>query len=318
MDQLLRDHPLIDRVFLADQILELGALEFDIAFVIDKSLRASGLLRWIKTSQVHGFLADAMTGAIKPANPEAWELWELGLSNQKKFFDNRKTENQLVAEALGLEYRKDEYSIVLSEKELIESRRRSLSWRVDPSQPILGFNTGCGPMMPAKKWTVEFHRQVLEDLLRAGFKNFVLLGGPEDAERNRRIAEGLPVMESPIGRGLRDGAVSVAACDLVITGDSLGMHLAIAFKRFVIAWFGPSCPQEIELFGRGIKLHADVPCSPCWKRHCQQTTMCYDRVSRPEILRAVQEGTKWWNQEAHKHREELRQRRTRELPDALF
>ena len=43
-------------------------------------------------------------------------------------------------------------------------------------------------------------------------------------------------------------AVTVAACDMVVSGDTLGMHMAIARGKFVVAWFGLSCAQEIDLF----------------------------------------------------------------------
>ena len=164
-------------------------------------------------------------------------------------------------------------------------------------QPVIGFNTGCGPLMPAKKWTVEFHRQVIKNFLDQGYKNLVLLGGASDAERNLAIGQGLPVIQSPTHLGLRDGLVSIAACDLVLTGDSLGMHMAIALKKFVIAWFGPSCAQEIDLFDRGVKLQTSLACSPCWKRHCAKTEMCYDHVSSHEIDAALAKGLVWWTQQ---------------------
>jgi heptosyltransferase-2 len=56
--------------------------------------------------------------------------------------------------------------------------------------------------------------------------------------------------------------------DVVITSDTLGMHLAIAAKKKIVALFGPTCPQEIDLYGRGAKLFKSVSCSPCYKQTC--------------------------------------------------
>lgn len=295
MHFLLQTHPLIDRVMTSHNLVELAALQFDVGFVIDKSLRASGILKSTKVDAVFGFVADSQTGAIVPATAAAEELWSLGLSNHKKFFENQKTENQLVIEALELgPYRHDEYSVVLSECDEMKSQQRQLQWRRDSSQPIVGLNTGCGPLMPAKKWTVEFHRQVIAHLRTVGLANIVLLGGPEDTERNLAIGQGFNVFSSPTTHGINDGAASVAACDLVITGDSLGMHLAIAFKKFVVAWFGPSCSQEIDLYERGVKLIAEVECNPCWKKVCHEKIMCYDRVPVEKVIAAVRQGQEWW------------------------
>src|SRR5690606_3919172 len=106
----------------------------------------------------------------------------------------------------------------------------------------------------------------------------VLLGGREDREDHVEIARQTSVILSPTDRGLRDGLISMGACDLVFSGDSLGLHMAIALRKWVVAWFGPTCEQEIDLYGRGVKLRTKAHCSPCWKRDCQQPVMCYDQV----------------------------------------
>jgi heptosyltransferase-2 len=300
-DQLLKNHPRLDRVLTTSpaDLLVLKALRFETAFVIDKSLKAIGVLASTQAKEILGFVADE-NQAIAPANPEAEELWSLGLSNHKKFFVNRKTENQLIAEALRLSpYAHDEYDLPLSalEKNAVKIRRDQL--RLNPHQPVIGFNTGCSDVIAAKKLTVSAHRRLIQELLAKGYENLVLLGGPEDTQRNREIGEGLAVFQTPTALGLRDGLVSVAACDVVVTGDSLGMHMAISQKKYVVAWFGPTCAHEIDLYGRGEKILADVPCAPCWKRTCSKTSMCYDQVRIEEILAAVEKGceTPAWRDE---------------------
>lgn len=299
-DQLLRNHPLIDRVLVTttEDLLQLSALQFDVAIVIDKSLKASGVLKITQAREVFGFRADPQTGAILPLSLAAHELWSLGLSNQKKFFENQKSEVQLMVEAFELSRHglKPEYNLPLSEPEKKLAEKRNSQWKLNPDQPVIALNTGCSAVIAAKKLTVEFQREILQKLIQLGYENLVLLGGPEDTQRNQRIAQDLPVFQSPTDLGLRDGLVSVAAVDVVLTGDSLGMHLAISQKKFVIAWFGPTCAQEIELYGRGVKLQSQAPCAPCWKRSCDQTQMCYDRVSLNEILQAIRQGQQDWQQ----------------------
>jgi heptosyltransferase-2 len=150
--------------------------------------------------------------------------------------------------------------------------------------------------LPAKKLSVDGHRQLIRFLLRdARFEGcpIVLLGGPEDTERNAEIAKDLPVIQSPTTRGLRDGLISVEACDLVFTGDSLGMHMAIGLRKWVVAWFGPTCAQEIDLYGRGQKIRTFASCSPCWKKACGMERMCYDQVHFAQGLQALAEGLEW-------------------------
>jgi heptosyltransferase-2 len=296
--RLLANHPRIDRVLTSshEDLLQLRALEFDLSFVIDKSLKAAGIQTLVKSDWTYGFSVDSRTGAIVPATPAARELWELGLSDQKKFFENKKPETQLLIEALELgPFQRDEYELHLSATEKSEALLRRQQWMKDSTQPIIALNTGCSNVIAAKKWTVEFSRRVIQELSGAGYRNLVLLGGPEDTLRNQQIANQLPVISSPTELGLRDGLVSTEACDLIITGDSLGMHLGIAQRKYVIAWFGPTCAHEIDLYGRGeILLSAaqteKSACGPCWKRSCDKSLMCFDRVDIKEVIAAVARG----------------------------
>ncbi len=291
-DQLLKHHPLVDRVLTTktDDILSLAALEFDVAFVIDKSLKAAGILKHTTVDQVFGFRADSRGGAILPATAAAEELWQLGLDNHRKFHVNQKPETQLMVEALELgPFARDEYSLAMTLTEEAEARRRHNEWRED-KEFVLGLNTGCSSVIPYKKLTVEFQRELIQTIQKELNVSLVLLGGPEDTERNAQIATGLSVISSSTAAGLRDGLVSVAACDMVLTGDSLGMHMAIALKKHVVAWFGPTCAQEIDLYERGEKILSAATCAPCWKRLCDKPTLCYDQVSLREIIGALKRG----------------------------
>ncbi|MCB0421448.1 MAG: glycosyltransferase family 9 protein, partial [Bdellovibrionales bacterium] len=207
----------------------------------------------------------------------------------------RKAETQLMVEALELgPFQRDEYIVQLTLTELQEVRRRRSLWSGDRKAPLVGINTGCAGTIPAKKLSIEGHRMLIRQLTKKfPHCKIVLLGGPEDDQRNRTIGKNLPVIQSPYCSGLRDGIVSVAACDLVISGDSLGMHMSIALKKWIVAWFGPTCDHEIDIYDRGVKVLADVNCSPCWKRSCDATVMCYDRVNFETVCEGVEKGLQW-------------------------
>lgn len=289
---LLKNHPGIDRVLTTSEadLLQLSALQFEVAFVIDKSLKAAGVVKRTSVDQVFGFEVDPRHGAIVPATKAAEELWELGLNNHKKFFVNTKAETQLMIEALELgPFHRDEYWLPLTNQEAKEAEARRAQWlQNSKKKTVLGINTGCSPVIPYKKLTVSFHREIIQRVQKEMPEaSIVLLGGPEDTKRNQEISEGLDVICSATESGLRDGLTSVAACDVVLTGDSLGMHMAIAQKKQVIAWFGPTCAHEIDLYDRGKKILAQSPCSPCWKRTCEKSIMCYDQVSLEEVINAL-------------------------------
>jgi heptosyltransferase-2 len=289
---LLAENPLIDRVLTTDaeDLLKLSVLEFDIALMIDKGQKSAGVLKLTQADVVYGFSVDPRSGAVLPATHAARELWEIGLSDRKKFVENSKTETQLAHEALELgPWVRDDYVLRLSESEKREAHLRRQSWAAN-GEIVIGLNTGCSGVIPYKKLTIEKHRELIVLLSATPGVRVVLLGGKEDAERNERIAFGLPVIQSPTGAGLRDGIVSVSACDIVLTGDSLGMHLAIALGKWTVAWFGPTCSHEIDLYDRGVQVLSAASCGPCWKRSCSRSTMCYDLVSIDDLVRGIQLG----------------------------
>ena len=292
---LLANNPYVDRVLTtsSSDLLELSALQFARTYVLDKSLKAGGVLRQTRYGQLHGFRVDPLSGVILPATPAASELWEIGLDDHRKFHVNKKTEAQLLLEAMDLgPFRRDPYVVRLANWEEQEVRDRRKSWLSD-GEFLIGINTGCSTTIPYKKMSVQTHRELVAALNRNPRLRVVLLGGPEDSGRNRLIGEGLQVIQSPTEAGLRDGLISVAACDVVVTGDSLGMHMAIGLNKWVVAWFGPTCSHEIDLYDRGVAVQSSVACGPCWKRSCFQTKMCYDQVPVNDLLDGVRKGISW-------------------------
>ena len=289
---LLQENPFVDRVLSTelDDVLALSTLSFDIALNLDKSLKSVGILRKTDFDILYGFTADA-NGAIVPATAAAEELWHIGLDDERKFFINQKAETQLLVEALELgSFARDGYVLRLNAEEKRQSTERKMQW-APGGEMIVGINTGCSGVLPHKMLSIGNHRALLQLLREIPDIRLVLLGGGEtDAIRNQRIGYGLPVVQSNCQGGLRDGLVSVAACDVVISGDSLGMHMAIALRKWVVAWFGPTCAQEIDLYDWGVKVASHASCSPCWKRHCTKNPMCYDLVDLRQIVDGVRKG----------------------------
>lgn len=289
--KLLAGHPRLDRVLStsSEDLLKLSVLEFDFAYVVDKSLKAAGVLRGTRVDVVRGFVAEP-SGAIVPATEAARELWEIGLDDHRKFHVNQKPEIQLATEALELgPWRRDGYDLPLSEVERVVREARHREWSAEGKKLVVGLNTGCSEVIAAKKLTIEAHVELIRRLGERGVA-CVLLGGPEDAARNDEIARRIQVQRSPENEGLRDGLISVAACDAMITGDSLGMHMGISQGIWVSAWFGPTCAHEIEFYGRGEAVRAAAGCSPCWKRSCHKDPMCYDLVNLDELVEVTMRG----------------------------
>jgi heptosyltransferase-2 len=138
--------------------------------------------------------------------------------------------------------------------------------------------------------TIHQHITLIRMLSDVPGIKLVLLGGPEDTVRNAEIARRADgaVLSTPTAEGLRRGLCYENVCDVVISGDSFGLHAAIGLRKHVIVWFGVSCPQEIDLFDRGMKfIPAGLECSPCWKRECPYNLECIQMIDLDGIAREV-------------------------------
>ncbi len=305
--RLLDNNPYLDAVYSwgPESWLVLGQLEFDLVLNVDKSVRSCAFTMSLSAGEKRGFGLDR-NGAIVPLNRQADYNYRLGLDDALKFRKNTLTVPELLAGELALPYRRDEYTLVLSpaEEAFCDSYRQSSGLPPRNSrngEVIVGFNTGCSELYPNKKMTIDQHVTLIERMSRMPGVHPVLLGGPEDTERNAEIARrvGSKAIPTPTEEGVRRGLCYINLCDLVVSGDSFGMHAAVGLKKHVIVWFGVSCPQEIELYGRGIKLvPAGLDCSPCWKRQCPYNLECIAMIDLDAIVREVERFQKEGNRAA--------------------
>lgn len=297
---LLANNPLVDRVLVLaeDTTAVLAALEFDVALCPEKSLPAGALMRLARAADKRGFTIDD-AGNIAPITGAAHELFRHGLNNEEKFFVNTKSSQRLAAEACGLDHSHDRYVLVMDDAERQQAREDRRIANVGDDEVLVGWNTGCGPRYPYKRLEVadqvDLMAKAWSRLQRPERVRFALLGGgQEDQSRNARIAAELatrriPVFETPCTGGLRRGVAAVAACDMVVTGDTLALHLAIAQRKPVVTWFTITCHQEIDLYGRGIKVLADVACRPCWLQACSLPRKCFRSLPWGPLAAAVAE-----------------------------
>ena len=284
---LLENNPFVDMVFHYDfeSISILSNMEFDYVMNVDKSMRTGALALSVMAKNRLGFGINK-DGKIIPLNDGAEYNYRLGMDNHLKFKVNKKTGQEYLAETFELDYRRDEYVFNFNEEELAFIENYKMDVGISPDDRVIGLNTGCSNLYPNKKMTIEQHIELIERFLSHNKYKVVLLGGSEDEKRNAEIYSHFKgkIINTPTTKGLRRGACFENIADVIITGDSFGMHLAIALKKYLIAWFGVTCHQEIELYDRGVKLYSeDLFCSPCWKKTCPYDLECIKMIDLDRI-----------------------------------
>ena len=294
---LLYNNPYIDKVYEYnfESLSILSQMKFDIVMNVDKSQRSGALAMSLDAPVKLGFGINER-GQIIPLNKGAEYNYLLGMDDHLKFKVNQRTGQDYLAETFELDYQRDEYvfNFTEEEKQFTEQYKKEIG--ISPDDEVIGFNTGCSNLYPNKKMTLEQHAVLIERFLSYNRFKIVLVGGPEDTERNAILEEQFKgkIINTPTNLGVRKGACFESIPDVIITGDSFGMHLAIALKKYVIAWFGLSCWTEIDLYDRGVKLYPEgLACAPCWKKVCPYNLECIQMI---DLERIEKETVKYFDE----------------------
>src|SRR6185369_7323919 len=139
----------------------------------------------------------------------------------------------------------------LSDEERGRARAHLDSIGLDSSRPVVGLNTGAGGRWPLKQWREDGYVELIGRLGRRDDIQFLLLGGPGERERNERLkaASPFPLLDPGCDNSVRHFAALIGHADVVVTGDTLAMHLALALNKRTVVLFGPTSAPEIEVYG---------------------------------------------------------------------
>jgi heptosyltransferase-2 len=79
-------------------------------------------------------------------------------------------------------------------------------------------------------------------------------------------------------------------CRVLVTNDSLGLHLALALGKAVVALVGPTSAAEIPDGPRIVKLGPEVDwdCIPCLETRCPRPVPCMEFISTHRVTEAVE------------------------------
>ena len=169
---------------------------------------------------------------------------------------NRRSQPEIYASMLGVPMGKP--ALVLPSSATEASSAFARARRVDPAVPLVGLNTGAGGRWTSKQLpvdrTVALAKLVASSL--SGRVRFLVLGGDAEEERNRAILDGIgdAAIDGGTRNTLLDFAARVELCDVLVTSDSLALHMAVARDTRLVAFFAPTSAAEIELYGLGEKI----------------------------------------------------------------
>lgn len=287
---LLQGNPYLAEVleYGPDAFAHLLARSFDRVINLDASRVSASLAAVSRSARKDGFVVNA-SGQVEASNPAARQWLEAGLFDEIKRQGSDTYQDRMAA-ILELDGRRHGYVLELRPDEIDSARRHLEAVGFIEGRPAIGLNTGAGGRWPLKQWREEGFVELIRKLHVEHDVQFVLLGGPEEEGRNERIktACGISLVDPGCRNPIRHFAGLVKHCDVVVSGDTLAMHVALALRRRTVILFGPTSAPEIETYGHGEKVVPDMACLSCYKTSCDFVPNCMDLISVDMVRDSVE------------------------------
>ncbi len=291
--EVLLNNPLIDEIILMNENAKAELLKkrFDVVINLDEEKDVCEIASK-SGKEIIGFYLSREGKVLPTKSAERWyemsALGEYPMNNILKKA-NKKTHLELMSDILEIPYKKREeiFNLTNEEKKFGEEFAKRNS--IDRKKILIGVNTGAGGRWTYKKLSIEKTAELIDLMSVKLNANILLLGGPEEDERNAKIKSlsKTKIYDGGTKNTIREFASMINLCDLIISSDSLAMHIAIALRKHIIVFFGPTSMAEIEIYDRGKKLEAPIECVCCYLSKCRKSPTCMDLLSVDVMFDAV-------------------------------
>ncbi|MBU1148399.1 MAG: glycosyltransferase family 9 protein [Candidatus Omnitrophica bacterium] len=250
---LLAGNPYIDRLLIYDlsTSLQLKSEQFDIIINLEKVPGVCALTDSINAWKRYGFRFD-----VKKGTAHAYEhSYEAVANSEDPALRKKMKKNwaQMLYEMVGAKWSGQGYILAYKPK---------TSEKFD-----IGFNARVGRRWPNKAWPEE-HWKRLEKLI----------SGRYSISYQQSLCD-------------INGYIDwLNSCRLIITNDSLGLHLAIALKKKAIALFGPTSEKEVYMFDNGqiVRPSKKLKCIPCFSTRCKYNRSCMYMIKPETVYRKIE------------------------------
>lgn len=251
-----RSRGLVDNVldFSLPNIVWLERQYFDWIINLDKDREAIALTERLSASRKSGFKMNRYGKCIPMGTPAETCKWLTGIWDD-------------VNRANTLNYMEEIFSICgydfAGEEYILPFKSQPVRNQAKP-ETVVGLNTGCGARWPTRLWPEERWSELASLLIAKGYGT-ILLGGPQEDEKNIKIARLTGAKYHGV-KPLGDFFILLDACDVVVTQVTMATHVAIALKKYVILLNNIFNRNEFFLYGNGCIIEPDLDCLGCFKQ----------------------------------------------------
>jgi heptosyltransferase-2 len=266
-------------LFELKNLVWLETQAFDWLINLDKDDEAIAVAAKVKAKKISGFLMGTY-GKCKPARDAATvRKWMTGIWDDLNKA-NTKSYMQEIFEICGYTFNDEPYLL---------PKQAQREWEgIDKSKIVVGLNTGCGARWTTRLWG-EKNWTMLAQQLKAANYEVVLLGGPQEDEQNRRIAQSAGVKYP----GYFDLDVFIDLmdqCRVIVSQVTMAMHIAIGLGKHLVLMNNIFNRHEFFLYEKGTVVEPDLKCLGCFKQRFDENCPvdnCMDLIKPERVALAV-------------------------------
>jgi len=256
-EPLLKENPYIKCILIWDvaTALRLQHEYYDIIINLEKVAGICALATHMSAKQKYGFCF--IDNKVDYFYGSECVLKLVNNREEKKV--HGKKWQEFLFEMIGKKYNGEEYILRIPGN---KSTDAGLQYHV-------GLNFRVGSKWPTKAWPKKYW----------------------DSLRTMLIAKKFYWADQPEETNLEDYIKWINRCKVIVTNDSLGLHIALALRKKVIVLCGPTNTDEIDMYGRGIIMTAKQSClfQPCLRNKCDLENRCMENILPEDVLRKIEE-----------------------------
>ena len=246
--ELLKNNHYIDRLWIYnfETALRLEYEHFDILINLEIAPPATVLANKVNAKEKFGCFLDK-DGHPNCFNQAAKYYLERAFSDYKNR-NNRRTYLEMMFGIIELPYNKQDLILNINNKEFENKFKKEN--KITEKDKVIGINIGSDKRWPSKAISKEKIIELIKKIQKENDYKIILLAGPQEIEKQEEIIKEVEVLYNDPNNTLKEFSSIINICHLIITGDTLALHLATALKKKVIALFFCTPPWEVEDYNR--------------------------------------------------------------------
>lgn len=263
--------------------------KFDIIINLDKDPKATSMMMLFDSNDKRGYGLHS-EGYCFPLNDGAKYHYNMCLDNWGAKTNNKKSYQELIFSIADLDYDMEKPFFKLDSEKY---QKFKSSFGLSFNNKIL-LNTGCGPVYPHKKWTYDGFNSLIKLLLKDSKNTILLCGSKSELERNKKLCEenkSDSLINVTDNYSIEEFSYLINFSDVIVTGDTAALHIAISLGKKIVSFFGPTPHQEVNLFGLGKKLvREELDCLNCYDQFpCPFDGKCMSLISAEDVYKSIKE-----------------------------